>query len=69
MENSLFHSYRKRLKFYCSQNVKSFMKKKPEFSKLEGFYREWCSNQSASTENEALYRFLRQQVMELQSRV
>lgn len=35
------------------------MKKKiTEFSKLESFYREWCSNQSIFTENEAIYRFL-----------
>lgn len=33
-------------------------KKITEFSKLESFYREWCSNQSVSTENEAIYRFL-----------
>lgn len=34
MENSLFLSFRKRLKFYYSQNVKTFMKKITEFSKL-----------------------------------
>lgn len=58
IENSLFPSLRKRLKFYYSQNVNTFMKKITEFSKLESFYREWCSNQSASTKNETIYRFL-----------
>lgn len=58
MENSLFLSFRKRLRFYYSQKVKTFMKKKiTEFSKLESYYRE-CSNQSVFTENEAIYRFL-----------
>lgn len=72
MENSLFLSFRKRLKFYYSQNVKTFMKKKiTEFSKLESFYRKWCSNHSAFTENKAIYevKVSRQQVMELYSRV
>lgn len=44
MEHSLFLSFKKRLEFYYSQNVKIFMKKKKntEFSKLESFYRECC---------------------------